>query len=99
MTPIRLLFPAEMEMRNAAIYYETQVAGLGVVFLTKIEAALRDIASNPEVWPIIKNGIHKRRVYRFPYSLIYRIDANSVVILAVMHQHRRPDYWLDHYPR
>jgi hypothetical protein len=30
-----------------------------------------------------------------PYAVIYREDADEIVVLAVMHLHRRPDYWTD----
>ncbi len=30
---------------------------------------------------------------RFPYGLIYRIQSDRVVIVAVMHLKRRPFYW------
>jgi toxin ParE1/3/4 len=30
---------------------------------------------------------------RFPYQIVYRISGDSVWIVAVMHQSRRPGYW------
>ncbi|MFB3820344.1 MAG: type II toxin-antitoxin system RelE/ParE family toxin, partial [Candidatus Methylomirabilales bacterium] len=40
-------------------------------------------------------GPKQRRVVvaRFPYSIVYREDAESIVIVAVAHQRRRPGYW------
>jgi hypothetical protein len=32
---------------------------------------------------------------RFPYGLIYSIDGDTVVIVAVAHLHRRPRFWID----
>jgi plasmid stabilization system protein ParE len=32
---------------------------------------------------------------RFPYSLIHGIDEETIVIIAVAHQHREPRYWAD----
>jgi len=34
-----------------------------------------------------------KRVFRFPYALLYRVEADTITILAVMHMHRRPGYW------
>lgn len=91
----RLLPPAELEMLEAAMFYESQVSQLGVQFLDQIDAALVSILQHPNVGTLIRSGIRKRRVHRFPYSLLYRIDPDEIVILAVAHQHRRPDYWVD----
>jgi plasmid stabilization system protein ParE len=43
---------------------------------------------------MVGNGMRKRLVHRFPYALLYRVEPAEVVIVAVMHQRRRPDYWL-----
>jgi len=32
-------------------------------------------------------------VRRFPFTIIYAIDTNEVVVVAVAHQRRRPFYW------
>ena len=29
----------------------------------------------------------------FPYRLIYSIDTNDIIIVALAHQHRRSGYW------
>lgn len=81
-------------MFDAACYYERQAPGLGADFLTKIETALHDIASAPERWPIVSDNIRRRLIRRFPYSLLYRVDTEEIIILAVMHQKRHPSYWL-----
>jgi plasmid stabilization system protein ParE len=94
MKPVRLLQPARHEMLDAAGYYELQAPGLGEDFLNRIEFALTDISIDPERWPVLFSGIRRRLVRRFPYSILYRVDKNAVVVLAIMHQKRRPEYWL-----
>ena len=92
---VRFLKPAEQEMLNAARYYELQSPSLGEDFLVKIESAIHDIAENPERWPIIHSYTRRRMIHRFPYALLYRIDPEEVVILAVSHLRRNPIYWLE----
>ena len=91
---IRLLISAEQEMFDAACYYELQAVGLGQDFLDTVEMLLRDIVDFPESWPIVLDDIRRRLIRRFPYSLLYRIDPDEIVVLAVMHQKRHPSYWL-----
>lgn len=35
---------------------------------------------------------------RFPYSLIYGIEGDEIVIIALAHQSREPGYWADRFP-
>lgn len=93
MKTVRFLLPAEMEMLEAARFYELQAPGLGSDFLDKIESAVQDIGMHPERWPIIRLNIRRRLIHRFPYALLYRVESNEVVVQATMHLHRRPDYW------
>jgi len=30
---------------------------------------------------------------RFPYGVIYEQRSDEIIIVAVSHQHRRPDFW------
>ncbi len=93
MKPVRFLRPAELELLDAAQYYELQAAGLGGEFIAEVDLAVRDVHDNPERWPILRDDIRRRLVHRFPYALLYRVDADEIIIQATMHLHRRPDYW------
>lgn len=95
MIPVRLLRPAEVEMLKAATYYDQQANGLGQLFLSSLETAVNSIIDNPNAWPTIRSKIRKRIVSKFPYSILFRVDSNEIVIMAIMHQRRRPDCWLD----
>ena len=30
---------------------------------------------------------------RFPFGVIYQIIEKQIVVIAVMHLHKKPDYW------
>jgi len=34
-------------------------------------------------------------IEKFPYKLLYSVESNHIFIIAVAHQHRRPDYWIE----
>ncbi len=95
MKTVRFLRPAELELLDAAQYYELQATGLGTEFLDKIDAAIEDIRKHPDRWPILKTNIRRRLVHRFPYALLYRVDSDEIIIQATMHLRRRPDYWFN----
>lgn len=31
--------------------------------------------------------------YWFPYKLMYAVESDHIYVIAVAHQHRKPDYW------
>ena len=41
----------------------------------------------------MRGDVRRRLIRRFPLGVLYRIDPDEIVILAVMHLSRRPDYW------
>jgi toxin ParE1/3/4 len=84
---------AEIELNEAAEFYESQVAGLGKIFLSDIEHAIESIKANPESSPRILKIVRIRTLRRFPFKLLYSILDRTVYILAVAHHKRRPYYW------
>lgn len=93
MKHVRFLRPAELELMEAAKYYEQQAVGLGSEFLDQVDAAIKEFSEHPEQCPIVKLNIRRRLVHRFPYVLLYRLEPEEIVIQATMHTRRRPDYW------
>lgn len=68
---------------------------MGNAFLIEVLSAVDRIARFPQAWQPLGQGIRRCRLSRFPYGLIYAIDSGDVLVLAVAHLHRRPDYWRD----
>lgn len=85
---------AERELNEAALYYESESAGLGAAFLAEAERAGDRILRHPETAPRLQGSIRRIFLNRFPYALLYRLDGNTVRILAVMNLRRRPTYWV-----
>ncbi len=84
---------AEQEMNEAAIFYETRSRGLGQAFLSAIKRETDDITHKPRAYPVQRNGIRRKLVRRFPYAILYSEEEEQIVVIAVMHLHRAPDYW------
>lgn len=84
---------AEAEINEAADFYDSKSPDLGSVFIDEIERAIGHILGFPAAAPLIRGRIRKRRIAKFPYSLIYSIRSDEIRILAVAHHKRRPFYW------
>jgi len=88
---------AEVEFQHAAQWYERRVSGLGAEFTAAVEAAILRIESSPRQFTKLEycdgNDVRRALVNRFPYKVIYRIDADRILVLAISHTNRRPAYW------
>jgi len=84
---------ADAELEEAALFYESRMVGLGKSFAAEVERTISLVREFPEAGSPV--GPTRRRVLvaRFPYSIVYRQDTGSIVIIAVAHQRRRPGYW------
>ena len=80
-------------MVAAAQYYETRSHGLGADFLDEVQRGVETISSNPRTAPVVRENIRRRLLKRFPFGILYAIEPDTVVIVAVMHLRRRPGYW------
>nr|MDO8109796.1 type II toxin-antitoxin system RelE/ParE family toxin [Candidatus Sigynarchaeota archaeon] len=88
-----ILQDAEKEMTEAVQFYEAQAKGLGVEFLSEVERAIQSIRETPETWPILEGDLRRRLLRRFPFGILYRIEADKILIIAVAHLRRKPGYW------
>ena len=95
MKPVSLLAEAEKEATEAAAFYESCATGLGRAFTNEVAKAFRSIASRPRAAPVVRGHVRRKLVARFPYAVLFRDDPDEIVVLAVMHGHRRPGYWKD----
>ena len=84
---------ARREMLRAARWYERRETGLGDRLLDEIRSALLAITEFPVAFPSIDTIYRRRLLDVFPYALIYRIDGDTVTIVAVANFKRRPGYW------
>lgn len=89
----RFIAAARREFLAEVVYYNRQEPGLGVRFAAAVEeATARAVAFPLTGSPASKNT---RRVFvkDFPFAVVYRSDENGIVIFALAHHSRRPEYW------
>ena len=85
---------ANLELNEAAQYYESESPGLGQAFITAVERCTDEIIQYPEAGLVVRGSIRRRLIRRFPYAVLYRVKPTEVRILAVMNLKRRPAYWV-----
>jgi toxin ParE1/3/4 len=84
---------AENEFREATRYYETEAPGVGVAFVTEVRRAIRWIIENPYAAVAFGSGIRSKMLNHFPYNILYAVERDLILIVAVAHRKRRPKYW------
>jgi hypothetical protein len=86
---------AETEINQAVDYYNQCQSGLGREFAKEIHAVIKNILSYPDAWAPLSLNTRRCLTKRFPYGVIYQKTQQEVIIIAVMHLNRAPDYWRD----
>lgn len=89
---------ARNEMAEIKRFYNLQQNGLGDAFQREALAAAQLILARPLSWQIEVKPTRRFILNRFPYKMVYMVQAEQVIIVAIMHQHRSPDYWVDRLP-
>ena len=95
MNRIRFHELAKLELLETRDYYDDLVYRLGEKFVIEIERCLNIIKINPFAYPLVKQNIRKAVIMKFPFSILYRVEKENIYILAVMHQKRKPKYWVE----
>jgi plasmid stabilization system protein ParE len=92
---VSFLALAQRELDDAVAWYNEQAVGLGQEFLDELDRTVRRAVAFPLSCPEIEPGIRRCLLARFPYGIIYGLDQETIVVVAVAHLHREPRYWVD----
>jgi plasmid stabilization system protein ParE len=95
MSNVRIISPAESEYADALCWYAERSQQAAERFEAEFDNALEAISSDPHRFPRCDERHRFYLTNRYPYQIIYRVEGNEVVIIAVAHSKRRPGYWAD----
>jgi len=62
--------------------------------LGEIDEHVRWILKNPTVPRARKGGYRRVNLKTFPYYIAYIIRGDKLWVLAIAHNHRKPEYWI-----
>ncbi|HEV7587837.1 MAG TPA: type II toxin-antitoxin system RelE/ParE family toxin [Longimicrobium sp.] len=85
---------ARRELRRAVDWYDGEAPGLGDELVAEVDRTLKDIVEYPDAGSPHLAGTRRLLTRRFPYSIIYQVRGDEIVVIAVAHQRRKPDFWL-----
>jgi toxin ParE1/3/4 len=83
------------EYAEAVQYYTNQRIEVAQAFINAIEDTVYRIREFPNRYAAIDDEIRRCMARRFPYGILYVVEQDYILILAVMHCSRKPGYWKD----
>jgi plasmid stabilization system protein ParE len=93
MLPIDYLPGAKLDFDASFDWYAARSLQAALRFTNDVDAALVKVATNPERFVAVDDRHRECSLKRFPFRIVYRIEGNRVLVVAVAHAKRQPGYW------
>lgn len=87
---LRFLAEVEEDVIGGYVWYETKSPGLGEEFLRVFYACAGEIPRNPLLYPKVHGEFRRHLLRRFPYSIYFRIEDDTIIVFGVFHCARDP---------
>ena len=84
---------AAQEFEEAVRFYQPRGRILGGRFSSEVRTAIRRILDTPDRWRILEDDVRCCVVRVFPYGVLYTVELEYILIIAIMHSKREPGYW------
>jgi toxin ParE1/3/4 len=81
------------EYRQATTWYTERDPRIAGEFVEAIEDAIKRIRESPMRRRVIEEDIRRCLTHVFPYAILYTIEPDFLLVVAVMHCSREPNYW------
>ena len=81
------------EAEDAQAWYAERSPIAASAFLRELSIAVQRIRQTPHRYPAAEAGTRRILLDRFPFTIYYRVKSETLNIVAVSHQKRRPGYW------
>jgi toxin ParE1/3/4 len=91
--PVEYHEDARLDFDESVDYYRQRSTGAALGFTAAVDEAIDQILANPGRFPAIHGGCRYCALKGYPFRIIFRDEPNRLVIVAIAHAKRRPDYW------
>jgi plasmid stabilization system protein ParE len=86
---------ARAEFDEAFDWYAERSPGAAMGFAAEVDAAVEQVAADPDRFPRTFAGCQRCSLQRYPYSVVYYRTSSKITVAAIAHAKRRPGYWRD----
>ena len=84
---------AEVELNEGIEHYNNCKLNLGFEFAKEVYNTIQNILNFPNAWTSLSENTKRCLTNRFPYGIIYTLESDEIIIIAVMQLTREPNYW------
>jgi plasmid stabilization system protein ParE len=84
---------AKDDFNESFDWYAERSQSAAIEFATALEDAFDQILATPDRFPQTKRGCRYFPLTRYPFRVVYRQEADCLVVVAIAHAKRRPGYW------
>lgn len=96
---IRLFEEASDEVEHERAWYRRRSASAEASFLRELDHAIEAVSDTPHMWPAYLDGTRRYVFPTFPFSLIYFVEDDVVLVVSIAAEHKEPGYWRDRLPK
>ncbi len=83
------------DLVETQVYLDTHRPGSSDAFQNDVDAIIDLLMVFPELGRLVHpSGVRQSSLKRFPYSVVYALEGAVILIVAIAHHKRKPDYWL-----
>lgn len=90
---VQLAPAAETDISEAYRWYQERNAIAADAFRAEVLEVIDRLVEAPERWAADDHGHRRRVLRRFPYTVWFDVQGQTVTVLAVAHHRRMPGYW------
>lgn len=83
------------DSRKAVAWYCERSVQAANKFANEMERMLGRIATTPLLFPAYDDDHRYAMLTRYPYSIIFRVESQTVKVIAIAHASRSSDFWRD----
>ena len=80
-------------MIEAQDWYEGEAPGVGRQFREAIDTLTQRLCANPRQFPVVFKNVDRALLHRFPFSLLYVIEGETLLVISCFHASRDPAQW------
>ena len=90
----RFLAPARLEYFDEIKYYSRIRDELGLRFIEAVEEASERALAFPLAGSPCESGTRRFLLKKFPFSMVYRVEDDGILIVAIAAHSKKPGYWI-----
>jgi len=96
--PVKLLQSAREDIRREKAYYRKIDANLARRFQSAVEAAVKAVSARPLAMQGHEHEVRRWPLETFPHGVLYHVEDDSILVLAVFHPKQAPENWKHRIP-